>query len=112
MDNGGSLAAQWTAPPYNAASAAKGRRAATSDGKVETNRGIVQTLIDDQRIRYLFTGGITAGVYYLIFSAGWLLSSGRIPYLLMAVIANLGTAVLTYPIYRVAVFRAGGGWVA
>jgi putative flippase GtrA len=75
-------------------------------------RHIIRALIDDQRVRYLATGGITAVVYYAIFSAGWLLLDGRIPYLLMAVIANMATAVLTYPIYRVAVFRASGPWLS
>jgi putative flippase GtrA len=72
----------------------------------------IRAIVNDQRIRYLATGGITAVVYYTIFSAGWLLLHGRIPYLAMAVIANLLTAVLTYPIYRVAVFRATGPWIA
>jgi putative flippase GtrA len=73
---------------------------------------LLRTVINDQRVRYLATGGITAVVYYAIFSAGWLLLHGRIPYLAMAVIANLLTAVLTYPIYRVAVFRATGPWLS
>jgi putative flippase GtrA len=73
---------------------------------------LLRTLVSDQRIRYLATGGITAAVYYAIFSAGWVLLHGRIPYLVMAVIANMLTAVLTYPIYRVAVFRATGPWLS
>jgi putative flippase GtrA len=97
-----------TIPPEPASGPAG---AATVDG-TRSAAGLLRAVLNDQRIRYLATGGITAVVYYAIFSAGWLLLHGRIPYLAMAVIANLLTAVLTYPIYRVAVFRATGPWLA
>lgn len=84
-----------------------------TDANGASARGpLLRTLINDQRVRYLATGGITAAVYYGIFSAGWLLLDGRIPYLGMAVIGNLLTAVLTYPIYRVVVFRGTGSWIS
>lgn len=38
--------------------------------------------------------------------------SNRIPYLVMAIIANLLTAVTSYPIYRKAVFQANGPWLS
>lgn len=73
---------------------------------------LVAPLLRDRRVRYVLSGGVAAVVYYGVFSGGWLLSHGRLPYLLMAVIANLATAVSTYPLYRLLVFRTGGPWVA
>jgi putative flippase GtrA len=55
--------------------------------------------------RYILTGGLASAVYYAVFSAGWLVS---VPYLLMAVVANLVTAVVTFPLYRRGVFRYSG----
>lgn len=56
------------------------------------------------------TGASAAGIYYMYFVIGWLTLSAHIPYLVMAVIANLLTAITSYPIYRVAVFQANGPW--
>lgn len=72
---------------------------------------LVRTLLADRRIRYLLVGGIAATVYYGVFSAGWLLSGGAIPYLAMAVLANAVCTVTTYPLYRRGVFRAAGPWL-
>jgi putative flippase GtrA len=72
----------------------------------------VRKIMGDRRVRYLFAGGVAAVVFYGTFAAGWLLSGGRIPYLLMAVVANGVTAIVTYPLYRTVVFRAGGPWLA
>lgn len=74
--------------------------------------GTVRRILGDRRVRYLFAGGIAAAVFYGSFAGGWLLSGGRVPYLLMAVIANVVTAIVTYPLYRTVVFRAGGPWLA
>lgn len=71
----------------------------------------VRRTLQDRRVRYLFAGGVAAAVFYGIFAGGWLLSGGRVPYVLMAVIANVVTAVVTYPLYRTVVFRAGGPWL-
>jgi putative flippase GtrA len=65
-------------------------------------------LAADQRIRYVFAGGIGALCYYGLFAAGWLIAGHRVPYLILAAVASTMTAVLTYPIYRVVVFRATG----
>jgi putative flippase GtrA len=73
---------------------------------------VVRSILLDRRVRYLFAGGIAAAVFYGSFAGGWLLSGGRVPYLLMAVIANVVTAIVTYPLYRTMVFRAGGPWLA
>lgn len=62
-------------------------------------------------VRYLFAGGVAAAVFYGCFAAGWLLSGEWVPYLLMAIVANVVTAVVTYPLYRIVVFRAGGPWL-
>jgi putative flippase GtrA len=59
-------------------------------------------------VRYVLTGGVASAVYYAVFAAGWLVS---VPYLAMAVIANLVTAVVTFPLYRRGVFRSSGPWV-
>ena len=75
-------------------------------------RPLVRTLANDRRIRYLVVGGIAAAVFYAIFTAGWLLLSHRIPYLLMVLIANVATAILTYPLYRTGVFQSTGPYLA
>jgi putative flippase GtrA len=66
----------------------------------------------DRRARYVFAGGLSAAVYYGLFAAGWLALSHRVPYLAVSVVASTLTAVVTYPVYRCVVFRAGGGVLA
>ncbi|MDR7278651.1 GtrA family protein [Catenuloplanes atrovinosus] len=68
-------------------------------------------MLNDRRAHYVLAGGLGAVVYYGLFSAGWLLSGGRAPYLLLAVLANAATAVLTYPVYR-RIFGATGSRAA
>ena len=75
---------------------------------LEPARRVSVRLLRDRRVRYLFAGGVAAVVYYATFAGGWLMSDGRVPYLLMAVVANLVTAVSTYPLYRNVVFGATG----
>jgi putative flippase GtrA len=65
----------------------------------------------DRRVRYLFAGAVAAIVFYGSFAAGWLASAGQISYLLLTVLANLVTALSTYPLYRSVVFAARGPWV-
>jgi putative flippase GtrA len=79
-----------------------------SDGRLV---GLVTRVVGDRRVRYVLVGGAAAVVYYLIFSAGWLAFAERIPYLLMAVIANVCTAIVTYPLYRREVFQHTGPWL-
>ena len=74
--------------------------------------GTVRRILRDRRVRYLFAGGVAAAVFYGCFAGGWLLSGGQVPYLLMAVVANVVTAIVTYPLYRTVVFRTGGPWLA
>ncbi|GAB1645614.1 GtrA family protein [Krasilnikovia sp. MM14-A1259] len=62
----------------------------------------------DQRVRYLAAGGSGAVLYYVLFSAAWLVVGRTVPYLGIAVGVSTVCAVGTYPIYRVLVFRAGG----
>lgn len=69
-------------------------------------------LAGDRRVRYVAAGGLSAIVYYALFTAGWLVLPHRLPYLGIAFVASSVTAVLTYPIYRCVVFRASGGIVA
>jgi putative flippase GtrA len=69
---------------------------------------LVLTLLNDRRMRYLIVGGISAVVYYVIFSVGWLVSARHIPYLAMAAIANVLNAVVMYPLYRKGVFQSTG----
>jgi putative flippase GtrA len=73
---------------------------------------LTRRLLGDRRMRYLLVGGVSAGVYYVIFAAGWLMLHGRIPYLAMAVIANVLNALIMYPVYRRGVFRSTGPVVA
>jgi putative flippase GtrA len=75
-------------------------------------RRVIRALAGDRRIRYLVVGGVSTVIYYVTFSAGWLLLSGRIPYLLMAIMANFSTAVVTYPMYRRGVFQYAGPWLS
>lgn len=71
----------------------------------------VAALFADRRIRYLLVGGVAAAVFYGAFSAGWLLLHGRVPYLAMVLVANVVTAVSTYPLYRRHVFASTGPWL-
>ena len=68
-------------------------------------------LFADRRVRYLLVGGVAAVVFYGVFSGGWLLLHHRAPYLAMVLVANLVTAVTTYPLYRRHVFGADGPWL-
>ena len=70
---------------------------------------LVGGLLRDRRVRYVVVGAVASAIYYGVFSAGWLLSSGRIPYLALAVVANFVCAVATYPLYRRRVFHSTGG---
>lgn len=65
--------------------------------------------VADRRVRYVLVGGLSAGFYYSAFTAIWL--TGILPYLLVAVVANLITAVVIYPVNRLVVFRTGGRWL-
>jgi putative flippase GtrA len=62
-------------------------------------RDRLTALLHDRRIRYVVTGGIAAVVYYAFFTIGWVVTGGQVPYLVMAVVANLLCAVSTYPLY-------------
>ncbi len=73
--------------------------------------GTVRRVLDDRRVRYLGAGAVAASVYYLSFAGLWLTVSPRIPYVLLALVANFVTAVVMYPIQRCWVFRVTGGWV-
>lgn len=63
-------------------------------------------VLRDRRVRYLLAGVVSSGTYYGLFWIGWLLLAGHLPYLGLAVAANIATAVLTYPLYRQRVFRS------
>lgn len=70
--------------------------------------GALARLRHDRRARYLAVGAVSAVVYYSFFTVGWLAFGGVIPYLVLAVLANAATAVLTYPLYRRGVWRVAG----
>jgi putative flippase GtrA len=72
---------------------------------------LLRPLLNDRRAHYVLAGGCGAVVYYGLFSAGWLIAGHRTPYLLLAVLANAATAVLSYPIYR-RIFGGTGPWAA
>jgi len=70
----------------------------------------VSRLAGDRRVRYLCAGGAAAVMYDGAFTAGWTSLHRWLPYLLVALLANLITAVPTYQIYRRLVFRVDGSW--
>ena len=72
----------------------------------------VTAVARDRRVRYVAAGGVSAVVYYALFTAGWLLLPHGLPYLGIAFVCSSLTAVLTYPIYRCVVFQADGGLLA
>jgi putative flippase GtrA len=69
-------------------------------------------VLSDRRTRYLAAGVFSCAVYYTLFAVGWLVTGGRVPYLAMVVLANIGTALLTYPLYRQRVFADSGPVIA
>ena len=76
------------------------------------SQAVVRGLLADRRVRYVLAGGLSSAVYYGAFTGLWLGGRERIPYLLVAVVANLFTAVVGYPVNRLVVFRAAGPWLA
>ena len=70
----------------------------------------LRRLAGDRRVRYLFAGGAAAVLYYAAFAVGWSTLGGHLPYLAVALLANLVTALPTYQIYRDLVFRVTGPW--
>jgi putative flippase GtrA len=66
----------------------------------------------DRRVRYLAAGGFGALLYYLLFTAGWLLWGSTVPYLVTAAATSTVCAVVTYPVYRTLVFRADAAGLA
>lgn len=72
----------------------------------------LRRLAADRRVRYVAAGGFSAVLYYVVFAGGWLASGGRFPYLLLALLTGTFCAAVTYPVYRVLVFRSGGPVVA
>jgi putative flippase GtrA len=73
---------------------------------------VLARLLDDQRVRYVFVGGISAVLYYGLFTVGWVTLSRWVPYLLIAIVSSTLTAIATYPLYRRIVFRATGPLLA
>lgn len=67
--------------------------------------------LDDHRVRYLIVGAGTNVLYFGLFWLGWHLFEGTLPYLVVTALANLGTAVVMYPVYRGFVFGSSTGWL-
>ena len=67
--------------------------------------------LDDHRVRYLIVGAGTNVLYFGLFWLGWHLFEGTLPYLVVTAMANLGTAVVMYPVYRSFVFGSSTGWL-
>ncbi|WP_456246752.1 GtrA family protein [Longispora urticae] len=84
---------------------------ATDSPAAPAATGLVARLIADRRVRYVAAGGIAAVVFYGTFSGTWLLFGGRVPYLAAVLVANIVTALVTYPIYRRSVFVSSGPYV-
>jgi putative flippase GtrA len=73
---------------------------------------VASAVLNDRRVRYVMTGGLGSAVYYGLFSLGWLLLSGQVPYLGLAILANFATGLVTYPLFRQRVFGATGPLLA
>ncbi|MER7006896.1 GtrA family protein [Dactylosporangium sp. NPDC000555] len=69
-------------------------------------------LLTDRRVRYVAVGGVSSAVYYALFAAIYLTTRHHLHYLAVPVLANLGCAIVTYPLQRRWVFRATGPVVA
>ncbi|WP_433500634.1 GtrA family protein [Sphaerimonospora sp. CA-214678] len=72
---------------------------------------LLVSLLRGQRSTYLLAGAMTAGVYYALLCLELLVAGGAVPYLFLVVVGHLITVVIVYPVYRLVVFRSGGGWI-
>jgi putative flippase GtrA len=68
-------------------------------------------MLNDRRVRYILAGGVSSVTYYAIFAAGWLLFPQQLSYLIVMIVANLLTATVTYPLYRIGVHQVAGPWL-
>jgi putative flippase GtrA len=68
----------------------------------------VERVLADRRVRYVAVGGVSSAVYYALFAAIYLSTRQHLHYLVVPVLANLGCALVTYPLQRRWVFRAEG----
>lgn len=74
-------------------------------------RTVVHGLMADRRVRFLVSSGVAATVYYALFALGWAVLPRSVPYVCLALAANVTTAATAYPIQRRLVFRATGPWL-
>ncbi|MEV5706118.1 GtrA family protein [Actinoallomurus sp. NPDC052274] len=58
-----------------------------------------------ERVTYLLAGGVTAVVYYAILCVGLLAVRDEVPYLFVVVASHFVTALIVYPMYRLAIFK-------
>ncbi len=84
----------------------KGGGLVPAAGEQVASRGLVRTLLRDERVRYILTGSTGAAIFYSVYAAGWYLSDGRIPYLVLVLLSNLSVALFTFRMYRDGVFRS------
>ncbi|MGI5245974.1 GtrA family protein [Dactylosporangium sp. CA-139066] len=68
----------------------------------------VERVLADRRVRYVAVGGVSSAVYYALFTAIYLSTRHHLHYLAVPVLANLGCAIVTYPLQRRWVFQAKG----
>lgn len=59
----------------------------------------------------MIVGAGTNVIYFGLFWLGWHLLEPILPYLVVTVLANFGTALLMYPAYRGFVFGSSTGWL-
>jgi putative flippase GtrA len=74
--------------------------------------GTAMMLMNDRRVRYIAVGGVSSVSYYAFFASIYLLTLPHLPYLVVAVFANLGCAIVTYPLQRTFVFQTTGPVIA
>lgn len=64
----------------------------------------------DARVRYVMVGGISAGMFCVLFAAGWCLLGDTVPYLLIATVAHLAVAAVVFPLHKRFVFQIEMSW--
>jgi putative flippase GtrA len=68
----------------------------------------LEKVLADRRVRYVAVGGVSSAVYYALFAAIYLTTREHLHYLVVPVLANLGCALVTYPLQRRWVFQSKG----
>lgn len=63
------------------------------------------SLVRSERVTYLLAGGVTAAVYYVLLCLALLAARHDVPYPFLVVASHFVTALIVYPMYRLAIFK-------